>query len=50
VIEPGAALSRNHPAAGKDQVAGRATAYVCRGPACSLPITEAEALKEELER
>jgi uncharacterized protein len=49
VIEPGAALSRNHPAAGKDQVAGRATAYVCRGPVCSLPITEATVLKEELE-
>jgi len=49
VIEPGAALPQNHPAAGKDQVASRATAYVCRGPVCSLPITEATGLKEELE-
>jgi len=49
VVEPGAGLPQNHPASGKDQVAGRATAYVCRGPVCSLPITEATVLKEELE-
>jgi uncharacterized protein len=50
VIEPGAALPESHPAFGKDQVAGRATAYVCRGPVCSLPITEAAELKRELEK
>ena len=49
VVEPGAALPSRHPAAGKDQVEGRATAYVCRGPVCSLPITEAERLKLELD-
>ncbi|HYC14086.1 MAG TPA: thioredoxin domain-containing protein, partial [Stellaceae bacterium] len=32
VVAPGAALPASHPAAGKDQVSGRATAYVCRGP------------------
>ena len=49
VVEPGASLPAGHPAAGKDQVHGRATAYVCRGPICSLPITEAEALRLELD-
>ncbi len=49
VVEPGAGLPQNHPASGKDQVASRATAYICRGPVCSLPITEATVLKEELE-
>ncbi|MGH7126512.1 MAG: thioredoxin domain-containing protein, partial [Stellaceae bacterium] len=49
VVEPGAALPASHPAAGKAQVEGRATAYVCRGPVCSLPITEAEALSLALD-
>jgi uncharacterized protein YyaL (SSP411 family) len=49
VVEPGAALPASHPAAGKDQVEGRATAYVCRGPVCSLPITDAAALRLELD-
>jgi len=49
VIEPGAALPSSHPAAGKDQVEGRATAYVCRGPVCSLPITEADTLRMDLD-
>jgi uncharacterized protein YyaL (SSP411 family) len=49
VVEPGAALPANHPAVGKDQVDGRATVYVCRGPVCSVPITEAEALARELD-
>jgi uncharacterized protein len=50
VVAPGEALPATHPAASKDQVNGRATAYVCRGPVCSLPITDAEALKQELLR
>jgi len=50
VIEPGAALPAAHPAASKDQLDGRATAYVCRGPVCSLPITDAAALSRELAR
>jgi uncharacterized protein YyaL (SSP411 family) len=50
VVDPAAALPDNHPAAGKQQIEGRATAYVCRGSICSLPITEAEALAAELVR
>jgi len=41
VIEPGQSLPANHPAAGKGQLDGRATAYVCRGHSCSLPLTNA---------
>jgi uncharacterized protein YyaL (SSP411 family) len=29
-----------HPAAGKTAIAGMATAYVCRGETCSLPVTD----------
>jgi uncharacterized protein YyaL (SSP411 family) len=50
VVELGAALPADHPAAGKDRVDARATAYVCRGPVCSLPLTDPAALSEELER
>ena len=31
--------------AGRDAVDGRPTAYVCRGIACSLPVTDPEALE-----
>ena len=48
VIAPGGALHASHPAAGKTQVDGKATAYVCRGPVCSLPINDADALVAEL--
>ncbi len=48
VVPPDAALSPGHPAAGKGQQDGRATAYICRGPACSLPITEPAALRAAL--
>ena len=44
VIEPGRALPPSHPAHAKGQVDGRATAYVCRGPTCSLPVTDTAAL------
>jgi uncharacterized protein YyaL (SSP411 family) len=33
-------LPAGHPARGKGQIDGRATAYVCRGPTCSLPMTD----------
>jgi hypothetical protein len=33
-------LPEGHPAHGKTRKDGRATAYVCRGPVCSLPITD----------
>jgi uncharacterized protein YyaL (SSP411 family) len=50
VVEPGMSLPTDHPAAGKDQVNGRATAYICRGPVCSLPITNPSTLIQDLRR
>ncbi len=44
VVAPGDALPQGHPATGKGQVDGQATAYVCEGPVCSLPVTDREAL------
>ena len=41
-------LAADHPAHGKDQVDGKATAYVCIGMTCSLPVTDAAALKQHL--
>jgi len=49
-ISPDARLAESHPAHGKKQIDGKATAYVCRGPVCGLPITEVPALREELSR
>ncbi len=43
-----AALPNSHPAAGKHPVDGKATAYVCRGPVCSPPVTTPQALGEAL--
>ena len=47
-VEPGEDLPPDHPAAGKGPVDGRAAAYVCRGPVCSLPITDPAALRADL--
>jgi uncharacterized protein YyaL (SSP411 family) len=33
----------------KKALRGKSTAYVCRGPICSLPLTEPEKLRKELE-
>ena len=41
---PGHELPADHPAQGKGLVAGRAAAYVCVGPVCSLPLTDPEKL------
>ncbi len=49
-IEDGAALPASHPAHGKDKLDGKPTAYVCAGETCSLPVTETDALIEELKR
>jgi len=49
VIAPGASLPQGHPAAGKERVDGKPTAYVCRGPVCSLPLTDKTALAERLQ-
>ncbi|KAF0214048.1 MAG: thioredoxin domain-containing protein [Methylocystaceae bacterium] len=48
VLTPGAALPRAHPAFGKTMLGERATAYVCRGMLCSLPIVEPNALAAAL--
>jgi uncharacterized protein YyaL (SSP411 family) len=48
VIAPGEPLPETHPAYGKGQVDGRATAYVCRGAVCSLPVTDETALARTL--
>ena len=47
-VAPGDALPDGHPATGKGQLDGKATAYVCIGQTCSLPLTDAEALREAL--
>jgi hypothetical protein len=48
VIAPGASLPPSHPAAGKGQIGGQATAYVCEGPVCSLPLADPAALDQAL--
>ena len=47
-IPPDVALPENHPAAGKGQQDGRATAYVCVGQTCSLPLIDPAALHDAL--
>ena len=48
VIAPGTALPRTHPAFDKTALDGRATAYICRGMVCSLPIVDPDALAAAL--
>jgi uncharacterized protein YyaL (SSP411 family) len=47
-IAPGTPLPPAHPAFNKAALDGRATAYVCRGMVCSLPIVEPDALAAAL--
>ena len=47
-LAPKEALPLGHPAFGKGQQEGKATAYVCVGPVCSLPVTEPGALRAAL--
>jgi len=47
-IAAGDELPAGHPAHGKGLVGGKAAAYVCDGPVCSLPITEPQALVDSL--
>ena len=49
-LPPEAWLPVDHPAYGKGLVDGKPAAYVCDGPVCSLPITDAESLLESLVR
>ena len=48
VLAPGGDLPASHPAAGKARADGRATAYVCVGTTCSLPVTDPTALTAAL--
>lgn len=41
VIAPNESLPDTHPAKGKTQVDGKATAYLCKGMTCGLPVTDA---------
>ncbi|MEQ9529203.1 MAG: thioredoxin domain-containing protein, partial [Parvibaculaceae bacterium] len=49
-IANGNVLPEGHPAHGKERQDGKPTAYVCAGETCSLPVTEVDALVEELKR
>jgi uncharacterized protein YyaL (SSP411 family) len=48
VLAPGDSLPDGHPAAGKPAGAGPATAYVCVGQTCSLPVGDADGLAAAL--
>ncbi|MDJ0950046.1 MAG: thioredoxin domain-containing protein [Alphaproteobacteria bacterium] len=48
VVPPGTELPALHPAHGKTPKDGLATAYVCRGTTCSLPLTEPAEIAAEL--
>jgi uncharacterized protein YyaL (SSP411 family) len=45
-VREGDSLPASSPAHGKTAIHGKATAYVCIGPQCSLPVTEPAALVE----
>jgi uncharacterized protein len=47
-LSPNTELVASHPAAGKTQIEGKPTAYVCRGQTCGLPQTEIDGLLKEL--
>ncbi len=47
-IAPDQTLPDTHPANGKTQIGGKATAYVCRHATCSLPVTDPKALHTQL--
>ena len=48
VVSDDGQLPSDHPASGKTAIDGQATAYVCRGMSCSLPITSPEELATAL--
>jgi uncharacterized protein YyaL (SSP411 family) len=49
VVPPDARLPPPHPAQGKGRVGEKATAYVCIGATCSLPLTESADLLNRLQ-
>jgi uncharacterized protein len=46
---PGSELPEFHPAAGKQAIAGRATAYLCVGQSCSAPMQDPAILRSALD-
>jgi uncharacterized protein YyaL (SSP411 family) len=48
MVAPERQLPAAHPAFGKGTIDGKPAAYVCEGPVCSLPVTDAETLLETL--
>jgi hypothetical protein len=48
VIASGNYLSAARPAAGKIRIDGKTTAYICHGPVCSAPLTDAQAFRDYL--
>jgi len=50
VVAPERKLPSNHPAFGKSREGDVATAYICEGPTCSLPIVKPEDLAAALKR
>jgi uncharacterized protein YyaL (SSP411 family) len=47
-MPPEATLPPDHPAFGKGQIDGRATAYVCPGQTCRAPVVEPAELAASL--
>jgi uncharacterized protein len=47
-VTPGRELPADHPAHGKGLVGGKPAAYVCEGPVCSAPFTDATLLIADL--
>jgi hypothetical protein len=48
VIEADTAVGLGPSLTGKSTIDGKAAAYVCLGPQCSMPVTDAGALKQQL--
>lgn len=48
VMDPNKSLPELHPAYGKTQINGKATAYVCKGATCGLPLTDSTHLNTAL--
>jgi uncharacterized protein YyaL (SSP411 family) len=50
VLAPDQPLAETHPAFGKEQVDGKATAYVCVGTVCSMPVNSPDELAKILKK
>jgi hypothetical protein len=48
LLPPGTTAPAGHPAHGKAMIDGQATAYVCSGTTCGLPVTDPFALRTSL--